>query len=195
MTASMETPTIRQRVESRIERARERRRRAARTWLGLAGLAYDAGRSLLEAAEELRDKAEARGEEVEADLNTRTARIQDTVRGKLDKRRLRIRAHVDSLAQRVSERGQEVEQALKQKMPGSVPAAREPSAPQDRRIEIEVEAVPVPPVEGFDALNAKQVIERIASLDRNALKDVRAYEEARKNRVTILREIDRLLAA
>ena len=195
MTASMKTSTIRQRIESRRQRVREQRRKAAHAWLGLAGLTYDAGKSLLGTLEGFRDKAETRGEQVEATLNTRVVRLQDIVKSKLDNRCMHIRTRIDHLAQDINQRGQEAEQALKEKLSAIAPAAKSGSTPQDRHIEIEVETAPAPPVEGFDDLNVKQVIARIASLDRQALKDVRAYEEAHKNRLTVLREIDRRLAA
>lgn len=55
-------------------------------------------------------------------------------------------------------------------------------------------AVDAPSLEGYDELNVKQVNAALDSLDVYQLEKLRAYEAANKNRVTILREVDRLLA-
>lgn len=56
-------------------------------------------------------------------------------------------------------------------------------------------AIFAPPVPEYDALNVKQVHAAIADLDAYSLVKIRSYEAVNKNRVTVLREIDRLLAA
>lgn len=50
------------------------------------------------------------------------------------------------------------------------------------------------PIEGYDALSAKEVVAKLDGLDAATLQAVRAYEAAHKNRVTVLREIDAKLA-
>lgn len=57
------------------------------------------------------------------------------------------------------------------------------------------DALFAPPVSEYDELNVKQVNAAIAELDVYSLVKTRDYEAANKNRVTVLREIDRLLAA
>lgn len=49
------------------------------------------------------------------------------------------------------------------------------------------------PVEGFETLSVKKATAQLAGLDIADLKTLRAYEVANKNRVTLLRELDRRL--
>jgi len=51
------------------------------------------------------------------------------------------------------------------------------------------------PIADYDALNVKQVITKLAALNADQLRAVRAYEVAHKNRVTVLRAVDEHLAA
>jgi hypothetical protein len=51
------------------------------------------------------------------------------------------------------------------------------------------------PWEGYDKLTAKEVNDRLATASPESLGVARLYEAANRNRVTVLREIDRRLAA
>lgn len=52
-----------------------------------------------------------------------------------------------------------------------------------------------PPIADYDELNVKKVCAALESLTAYELQKVRLYEVANKNRVTVLRELDRLLGA
>lgn len=171
MTATSESPNIRQRIEERMARARERRRKAALTWLGLAGLTYDAGISFLERAKQLRDKAEARGEQVQEDANVHISALKDKVAGTMEERRRRCRQRVERIVPSKTEGGQD----------------------NGESVEIDVEFVAEAPWPGYDDLNVQQVVERLQALEQHDLRSLRAYEVAHKNRVSVLREINRLL--
>lgn len=54
-------------------------------------------------------------------------------------------------------------------------------------------AVNLPPIADYDELNVKQVNEALEGLTAYELEKVRAYETAHKNRVTVLREVERRL--
>ncbi len=56
------------------------------------------------------------------------------------------------------------------------------------------DAIAAPPIEGYDALNVKKVNASLEGLSFYDLRKVAAYEVANKNRVTVLREIERLTA-
>ena len=49
------------------------------------------------------------------------------------------------------------------------------------------------PVADFDSLNVKKAVAAMAELDKVGLRTLRAYEERNKNRVTLLRAIDKRL--
>lgn len=53
-------------------------------------------------------------------------------------------------------------------------------------------AVNLPPIANYDELNVQQVKDELQSLSSYGLDKVRRYEEAHKNRVTLLRELQRL---
>ncbi|GIV96856.1 MAG: hypothetical protein KatS3mg057_1513 [Herpetosiphonaceae bacterium] len=50
------------------------------------------------------------------------------------------------------------------------------------------------PFPGYAKLRADEVVKRLAGMDRQGLERVREYETAHNSRVTVLREIERLLA-
>lgn len=52
------------------------------------------------------------------------------------------------------------------------------------------EAVQKPPIEDYDELNVKQVADALDGLSAYELEKVRRYEEAHKNRVTVLRDVE-----
>ncbi|MEM1349849.1 MAG: hypothetical protein AAGI01_14905 [Myxococcota bacterium] len=54
-------------------------------------------------------------------------------------------------------------------------------------------ALDAPSVEGYDLLNVKKINAAMQGLDAYELTKLRAYEQANKNRVTVLREVERLL--
>ncbi len=56
------------------------------------------------------------------------------------------------------------------------------------------DAVLSPPIAGYDDLNVGGVKEAVASLTHYDLLKTRDYEVAHKNRVTVLRDLDRLLS-
>ena len=61
-------------------------------------------------------------------------------------------------------------------------------------IKIEVEIVDDEPWEGYTGLNAQEILDRLEHLDVEQLEELRDFEANTKNRVTVLREIDMLLA-
>lgn len=65
-------------------------------------------------------------------------------------------------------------------------------ASQDQANEDQEALLPLP---GYDSLNAKAAISAIADLNAEMLEAIRLYEEATKNRATVLRAIDQRLAS
>lgn len=76
---------------------------------------------------------------------------------------------------------------LAEKLPLPVPLKGEPEAGEEK-VELD------PPLEGYDELNVRKVADLLETLDPEQLKRVREYEAATKNRVTVLRAVDKLLA-
>lgn len=61
------------------------------------------------------------------------------------------------------------------------------------RLKSQEAALFAPPVEDYDELNVKQICQEIRDLDAHSLLKVESYEKANKNRVTVLREVERLM--
>lgn len=55
------------------------------------------------------------------------------------------------------------------------------------------DAVQRPPIADYDELNVKQVAEALEGLSVYDLEKVKRYEKANKDRVTVMREVDRLV--
>lgn len=64
-----------------------------------------------------------------------------------------------------------------------------------RLVDRQLDRLTAVPVEGWDALNAKDAIQAVATLDRAALRAARKREVATKDRKTVLKAIDARLAA
>ncbi len=52
-----------------------------------------------------------------------------------------------------------------------------------------------PPIEGYDEMNVEEITEQLDSLSEAELRRVRTYEQANKNRETLITQIDRRLEA
>ncbi|MGQ9549233.1 MAG: hypothetical protein ACUVWS_11450, partial [Roseiflexus sp.] len=52
----------------------------------------------------------------------------------------------------------------------------------------------IAPIPGYDALNAKQAAAIVAELEEDDLLALREYEQAHRNRITVLRAIEAALA-
>ncbi|MCB9760878.1 MAG: hypothetical protein H6739_13655 [Alphaproteobacteria bacterium] len=63
----------------------------------------------------------------------------------------------------------------------------------ERLVHERLEATTRPPIRDYDDLNVKKVGQAVEGLDRVELLRVRRYEVAHKNRVTVLRAVDREL--
>lgn len=61
------------------------------------------------------------------------------------------------------------------------------------RLTSRLNGLETPPIALYDKLNVKQVNDALIGLDAHALKKVARHERAHKNRVTVLREVERLM--
>ena len=66
-------------------------------------------------------------------------------------------------------------------------------APAARFAEDRLEQARKPSIEDYDELNAKTIIGLVDDLDRLELVKIREYEQANKDRVTVLRAVDKAL--
>lgn len=96
------------------------------------------------------------------------------------------------ISERLSRLGQ-IEQKLEQKLEQKVEQKLEQTRASEASEESPLESLL--PLPGYDELNAKAAISALAELNAEMLEAIRLYEEATKNRATVLRAIDQRLAS
>lgn len=128
------------------------------------------GEELRHKGEELRHKAEARVEEGRGRLLQAEAQVLETAADALAKAR-------ETLGDRAAfvEKG---EKALR-----------------DALVDLRAGHAATLPIAGYDTLNVKQAIAALEGLDLGDLRTVAAYEGRHKARVTVLREVEKRVAA
>lgn len=204
-----------EKVDSNLRQIRKAGHKAILAYAGLWGMAYDEAMTMLDRSKEVLDKAKDRGEKLEVEANQRTKRVRmqteeqfKAIESRFAKVRNRfarqademeesVEADIENQVERVLERlgipsrerisklSNEIE-ALSQKIDAQL------AAKQDVAVQIEGEVMIVP-IAGYKEMTAREIITMLGSLEMNDLMAVKNYEVSNEGRVTILREIDRLL--
>lgn len=187
VTMNIDLRNVQEQVEDGVKQAQNFGRKAVLAYAGMWGLAYDKVQELLMESGKLLEKAEKRGEEIEAGWMQQFNKVQEKPEVK------RVVDYVEDQVDQVSKNAKsvvaEVEKFLAQFQPA---ASNVQAAVKDVAIEVQA-AVAEAVVEGYDEMSAKDVIAMLPSFSKEMLAKVRDYEVANKNRVTVLREIDALL--
>lgn len=188
-TMNIDLRNVQEQVEDGVKQAQTFSRKAVLAYAGMWGLAYDKAQEWWVEGGKLIEKAEKRGEDLEAQWMQQFNKVQEKPEVK------RVVVYVEDQVDHVSKNAKsvvaEVEKFLGQFQAG---ASNVQSAVKDVAIEVKtavVEAV----VEGYDEMPAKDVIAMLPTFPKEMLAKVREYEVGNKNRVTVLREIDALLEA
>ena len=105
---------------------------------------------------------------------TQLVSVGEQLRGEAIERQLRLLESLESLLQQLQRRIR---------------------AEKKRLTRLEKTRPQVLPIEGYDALNAKQVLASLDGLSHVERDQVLAYERANKNRKTVLRALERAAAA
>lgn len=163
--------------------------------IGCVGIAVDVMRAAYASTSQLISNTEQRGAQLERDMKKLRGRAQNAV---------------DQVNQEVAQRGQaaerEVERQIEQvrdRLP--IPSREEVEklgnefdalgAKIDQELAKGVSAVAEAPWPGYDSMNAEMLVAKLQSLDNESLLRAQRYEQEHKHRVTVLRELDRLLYA
>lgn len=193
MSAEVNINDMQTQVEKRSKCARRAARKVRLAALGLAGLTYDAGKSVVHSADRFVHRAEVRGEKIEAALTASASGLQEQVTEEAKARRQKFEQKIESLSEGIGERGKALEKDFQNKL--SSLKVGDGTVVETDQIKIEVEVVEAEPWTGYDELNAHEIIDELGKLTESELQAVREYESSTKNRVTILREIEMRLAA
>jgi len=187
VTMNIDLRNVQEQVEDGVKRAQTVGRKVVLAYAGMWGLAYDKVQELWAESNKLLEKAEKRGEELEAEWMQQFNKVQEKpeVKRVVDY----VEDQVDTVSKNAKSVVAEVEKFLAQFQPA---ASNVQAAVKDVAIEVQA-AVAEAVVEGYDEMSAKDVIAMLPSFSKEMLAKVRDYEVANKNRVTVLREIDALL--
>lgn len=187
VTMNIDLRNVQEQVEDGVKQAQTVGRKVVLAYAGMWGLAYDKVQDIWAEGGKLLEKAEKRGEELEAEWMQQFNKVQEKpeVKRVVDY----VEDQVDTVSKNAKSVVAEVEKFLAQFQPA---ASNVQAAVKDVAIEVRA-AVAEAVVEGYDEMSAKDVIAMLPSFSKEMLAKVRDYEVANKNRVTVLREIDALL--
>ncbi len=152
--------------------------KAMRLQLGVIGLAYDALVNVLENSGDFLNRAIERGERIEA-----------TAKHEFEKYYNRAEEQVDTMQTRVTGIVKRAEKAVEENVEIATDIAIAAEAKAEAAAEEimpELEA----PIANYDSMTAKEVNAQLDGMTNAQLQDVKIYEVANQNRVTIVREVN-----
>lgn len=167
--------------EVRVD-AREATQKAIYLQLGVASLAYDAIKNAVENSQSFFNRAIDRGEGVETKARKEFGKFSKRAGERIDTIQTRAKSLVKRAENAVEENIEVVSDAV-DNAEAKVKTAVKNAIP-------ELEA----PFASYDALTAKEVIAKLEGMSAKKLNDVKLYEVANDNRITIVREVNRLLS-
>ena len=175
---------VQETMEDSARSAQDFGRKTVLATIGFWGLAYDKAMDMWKFGNELVDKAEKRGEELEHEWSQEINKLQKNpeVKKVVDY----VEDQVDGVSKNAKSVVTEVEKFLAQFTPTKVEEAA-------KDVVIKVESAIAEIFPGYDELPAKEITLKLPTFSREQLTDLRVYEVANKNRVTVLREIDALM--
>ena len=189
VTMNIDPCNVQEQVEDGVKQAQTFGRKAVLAYAGMWGLAYDKAQELWAESGKLLEKAEKRGEDIEAEWMQQFNKVQEKPEVK------RVVGYVEDQVDHVSKNAKSVVAEVEKFLAQFQPAASNVQATV-KDVAIEVQAVVTEAVvEGYDEMPAKDVIAMLPSFSKEMLAKVREYEVGNKNRVTVLREIDELIEA
>lgn len=198
MNVDVKMNVSQEQISDNIVTARDLAHKAILASAGLVGMAFDTVKYGIENSQEVLEKAEKRGEEIEHEFAKWYDMYMETAGTGVNKLRESYDDSVEGVKGGVAGVKDVVTENTKN-IPGmvvsTVATVRPGSSDKDvpgTVIEVQEEASEAlsPPFDGYDEMTAKEVIAKLDGMDDQALELVKSYEEATKNRVTVLREID-----
>lgn len=204
-----------EKVDDNLRQVREAGRKAILAYAGLWGMAYDEAMTVVNKGKAVFDKAEDRGEKLEAAANRRTEKVRTQAEEQLKA----VEARIEKVRSRFSKRAEKVEEAIEEDLENQVERVLErlgiPSRERISKLSAEIEALsqkidaqlaakqevvvpienaaPMLPIANYSEMTAKEIVPQLEKLTKDELAVVKRYEENTQARVTVLREIDRLL--
>jgi len=205
-------------VEDNVKFMQKTGRKVALAYAGLLGLAYDEARAILDRGRKLVDEAESRGEKMESATLRQVKNVRKGVEKQVEKQVKMAEKEVGKVQKRFVKQVRRSEAQAENSIDAQVERVLERMGiPSRERIvnlsaEIDalsrkidqkvVQAVEVPaavagtqtaPLAAYDSMTAREIVALLDGMTPAQMAEVRAYEMAHDNRVTVTREIDRWL--
>lgn len=204
-----------EKVDNNLRQIRKAGRKAVLAYAGLWGMAYDEALTLLNRSKHVLDQAEDRGEKLEAEANRRT----EEVRMQAEEQLKAIESRFDKVRNRFARQADEMEESVEADLENQVERVLErlgiPSRERISKLSVEIEAlskkidaqlaakqevsvqvegeVMVVPIAGYNEMTAREITTMLGSFGVSELMAIKSYEVSNQGRVTILREVERLL--
>ncbi|MBX3051169.1 MAG: phasin family protein [Caldilineaceae bacterium] len=202
-------------VEDNVKQMQKTGRKVARTYAGLLAMAYDGAMTIVKQGRQMVIKAENRGEKMEA----ATVRQVKNARKGVEKQVKKAEKEVQEVQKRLTKQVRRSETQAENEIDAQVERVLErlgiPSRDRIVKLSTEIEAlsrkidqglvqadIPMAapttapmaaPLADYESMTAREIVALLGGMSAGKMAEVRAYEMAHDNRVTITREIDRLL--
>ncbi|HRJ43311.1 MAG: phasin family protein [Caldilineaceae bacterium] len=193
-------------VEDNLKLAQKTSRKVALTYAGLLGLAYDEAKAILERGCKMVSDAEHRGEKMEA----ATLRQVKNARKGVEKQVKKAEKEVEKAQKRFTKQLRRSEAKAENEMESQVEKVLErlgiPSRERIIKLSAEIEALSrkidqevvqagetewVAPLAEYDTMTAREIVALMEGMSAEQMAEVKAYEMAHDNRVTVIREVER----
>lgn len=206
-------------VEDNVKFVQKTGRKVARAYAGLLGMAYDETRAILERGRKIVSEAESRGEKMEAATLRQVKNVRKDVEKQVEKRVKMAEKEVGKVQKRFVKQVRRSEAKAENSIDAQVERVLErmgiPSRERIVKLSAEIEALSqkidqevvqvvevtaVPavvaetaPLPAYDSMTAREIVALMDEMTPAQMAEVRVYEMAHDNRVTVTREIDRRL--
>ena len=205
-------------VEDNVKFVQKTGRKVARAYAGLLGIAYDEARAILKRGRKLVDDAENRGEQMETATLKQVKNVRKDVEKQVKKQVQMAEKEVEKVQKRVVKQVRRSETQAENSIDAQVERVLErmgiPSRERIVKLSAEIEAlsrkidqevvqvIEVPavvaetqaaPLPAYDSMTAREIVALLDEMTPEQMAEVRTYEMAHDNRVTVTREIDRRL--
>ncbi len=195
-------------VEDNVKQMQKSGRKVALAYAGLFGMAYDGAISILKRGGKFVDEAESRGVKME---ETAQRQMKDAQRG-MKKQVKKAEKEMEKVQKRLVKQLRRSEATAENEVDTQVERVLErlgiPSRERIVKLSAEIEALSrkidqqvaqaqtaemEAPLAGYDAMTAREIVALLDGMYPAQLAEVKAYETARENRVTVIREVERRL--
>ena len=190
-------------LENGAARLQKLGRRAKWAYMGLLGLAYDEAKTRWEQSQQLMERVENRGQQLDEQAMAEAQKYYEEAGSRINTLQSRVRRNTMEMEEQM---GDEMETRIEAVLNRLNIPSRDQIARLNAKIEAlsrkieevaltETDVTTNEPLPRYEQMTAKEVVGQLAGLSIEELRTVKEYEMARENRVTVLREVDNRLQA